>query len=166
MSNLTRDMGYRIKIGLPLLFFIGMLFINGCINSSNTPEMSAVNFEVIPTIELGNIFENKSNYVVKNLSEWTALTGLNTVSPNVNFDEKMLIISAYGLKLTSGYSVDIDRIRNSGGIGFFVDVKYTNPGLNCVRLHLFTYPVTVVKLNTTRNSAYFSETTVTSDCPD
>ena len=54
-----------------------------------------------------------SNYTVKSLEEWEALTGLSNISPSVNFDEEMLFISCYNAT-NSSYSIEINSVKFSG----------------------------------------------------
>jgi len=154
----------KLREILGWLFCVGVLFVTGCTSASNNEEISDVSFEVVPTINVGSLISTKANYVVKSMDEWEEITGLTTVSPTINFDEKMLIISNYGSQATGGYLVEIEKIQFSNINGLSVDVKFTVPGPSCGVTLAFTVPKQVVKLDRITGITTFSETTVINNC--
>ncbi len=144
--------------------FISFLIINItgniCIISSNGVG-EQLDFETIDKGPWSN-HSNKTDYVIYNQQEWVelwTLTFSNQVPvpdvPTINFTENTVIASYFGMKPSSGYSIEITEIVEFDS-QININVGESSPGKYDIVLPALTHPYHIIKTEKITKSVFFN----------
>ncbi len=100
---------------------------------------------------------------------WTANFGSTSGMPVVDFDIERVIAINMGLKSSSGFWIEIDRMCVDPLIDMLaIDVDYIrrHPGVGCIVMPAFTSPYWIGKIQKTEHTIFFFGMDYVYQCPD
>ena len=108
--------------------------------------------------------------IIRTQSEWREVWGrlaAGTIPPPeppaVDFERRMVIMAALGVKPTGGYAIEIEDVRATPD-SLYITVFETSPGPGCITTQAFTAPVAVVAVERHPGEPVFREREEIRDC--
>ena len=98
-----------------------------------------------------NVMTTQSFIAIRDQATWQATwtsLGKAAALPSVDFTKNMVIVAAYGVQPTLGYSIVVQAVSVAQGV-ITVSVLETKPGSNCVTGQAVINPVDIVQVPAT-----------------
>ena len=105
----------------------------------------------------------RGNYIINSLTEWNNIFGKMEIEPNVNFEDKTVIVVVMGQKPSGGYSVNLKQLEvGKDTIQFMVEEII--PGEKCFVTEALTNPYQIIAIDKTQKEIKFVGNTVVNEC--
>jgi hypothetical protein len=121
-------------------------------------------------VEQSSGVENRQRAVLTRQEEWTALwdrAHANLMprppAPAVDFDQRIVVVAAMGLRSSGGYAIRVDAVHRDGD-DLYVRVHEVSPGARCLVTAALTAPITAVALPRLGGQVVFVDSAETRDC--
>jgi hypothetical protein len=143
-----------------MLFSLLLTGLVGCDSSDETAELPFL--LDCPSISYASNLTNKSELVIQDEANYIHYWNQIDIdsaqpSPEVNFNQTMLILVSSGERSSSGYQVKITKLEESESN---LEVYYTttSPANNCTQNTVITYPYCLVTAAASDKAVNFIET--------
>jgi hypothetical protein len=112
-------------------------------------------------------YHERARLLIRDPDEWEQRWPLIAESegpaPAVDFDSQMVLVSAMGVRNTSGYAITIEGVYEDGE-GIYVEVREISPGPTCGSFGALTAPVSAVAIPRRDGHVSWVELSDTTSC--